>query len=119
MVVLQDEIEQLRVVLARGPHAHDRRQRLRASLLELERLLAEPTDAPDDAWLEARSECAERRRLQLGSRVTVLAAAVLHRRDVGSVEAEARRLVVDLERHQQRLHDLVYDGDTLELGGSE
>ena len=32
---------------------------------------------------------------------------------------DLRRLVSDLERHRQRLNDLVYDSVTLELGGSE
>ena len=32
---------------------------------------------------------------------------------------EVQRLLTDLEHHVQRLHDLVYDSVSLELGGSE
>jgi hypothetical protein len=44
---------------------------------------------------------------------------VLEAPDVESVRADLKRLVCDLERHRQRLNDLVYDSVTLELGGSE
>jgi hypothetical protein len=39
--------------------------------------------------------------------------------DVESILQEARRLLSDLEHYVQRLHDLVYDSVSLELGGSE
>jgi hypothetical protein len=44
---------------------------------------------------------------------------VLDKLDTESILQETRRLLTDLEHHIQRLHDLVYDSVSLELGGSE
>ena len=44
---------------------------------------------------------------------------VLENPDVETIRGELHRLVADLEHHLQRLHDLVYDSVSLELGGSE
>jgi len=54
-----------------------------------------------------------------GVRATTLASGVLDKLDAESILQETRRLLTDLEHHVQRLHDLVYDSVSLELGGSE
>ena len=58
-----------------------------------------------------------RRRCCAGS--PTLGPQVLEAPDVEPVRGDLRRLVGDLERHRQRLNDLVYDSVSLELGGSE
>ena len=44
---------------------------------------------------------------------------VLHHQDIEHVHDEMGRIVTRLERYRQRVHDLVYDAVSLELGGSE
>ena len=51
--------------------------------------------------------------------MTALAAGVLDRLDADVILSELRRLQTDLEHYVQRVHDLVYDSVSLELGGSE
>jgi hypothetical protein len=48
-----------------------------------------------------------------------LSAGVLDKLDADAIVREVRRLLGDLEHHVQRVHDLVYDSVSLELGGSE
>ncbi len=73
----------------------------------------------EDAWLAAREKSLHRERDILLRRLTALGPEVLEAPDVESVRTELHRLVADLERHRQRLNDLVYDSVSLELGGSE
>ena len=72
-----------------------------------------------DAWLAARELSLVRDRDNLLRRLAGLGPQVLEAPDVEGVRAELQRLVADLERHRQRLNDLVYDSVSLELGGSE
>ena len=72
-----------------------------------------------DAWLAAREMSLHRERAALQHRLTELGPRVLEVPDIEPVRAELQRLVSDLERHRQRLNDLVYDSVSLELGGSE
>jgi hypothetical protein len=39
--------------------------------------------------------------------------------DVDAVADQLSRLLVDIEHHRQRVHDLAYDDVELEIGGSE
>jgi hypothetical protein len=77
------------------------------------------TSAPDDGWLAARGGTAFRERNSLLARLGELGSAVLESADVEAVRLELKRLVVDLGRHVQRIHDIAYDDVELELGGSE
>jgi hypothetical protein len=52
-------------------------------------------------------------------KLATLGPQVLEAPDVEPVRSQLVRLVADLERHRQRLNDLVYDTVSLELGGSE
>lgn len=72
-----------------------------------------------DAWLAAREIMLVRERDGLLRRLSHLGPQVLDSADVEPVRRELTRLVADLERHRQRLNDLVYDTVSLELGGSE
>ena len=73
----------------------------------------------DEGWLVARTGTLLRERTSLLARLSALGPAVLESPDVHGVRRELHRLVVDLGRHAQRLHDLAYDEVELELGGSE
>ena len=81
--------------------------------------LIEFTSAPDDGWLAARGGTAFRERNTLLARLGALGPAVLESADVEPVRLELKRLVIDIGRHVQRLHDIAYDEVELELGGSE
>ncbi len=73
----------------------------------------------DEGWLVARTGSLLRERSSLLARLSALGPAVLESPDVDAVHRELDRLLVDLGRHAQRLHDLAYDEVELELGGSE
>jgi len=111
-------VDDLRLALRSGGSEVERRGRLRAALEEVRRSTA-PTATRDEAWLAARDDCVRRQARQLGARVAALLGAV----DAAGegprrLLAGAERLLVDLEHHVQRLHDLAYDEVELELGES-
>jgi hypothetical protein len=72
-----------------------------------------------DAWLSARASQALRERDALLARLNDLSSQVLVTTDVAGLAAQLSRLLVDIEHHAQRLHDLAYDNVELEIGGSE
>ena len=53
------------------------------------------------------------------ARLNVLSHDVLVSDDVDEVAIQLGRLLVDIEHHRQRLHDLAYDDVEIEIGGSE
>jgi hypothetical protein len=73
----------------------------------------------DDGWLAARGGTAFRERNALLSRLSTLGPQILETPDVEATRIELKRLVMDVQRHVQRLNDLAYDEVELELGGSE
>jgi len=73
----------------------------------------------DDGWLAARGGSAFRERNALLSRLSILGPQILETPDVEATRVELKRLVMDIQRHVQRLNDLAYDEVELELGGSE
>jgi hypothetical protein len=72
-----------------------------------------------DSGLAARQIMLARERDTLLRKLTALGPRVLESADVEPVRVDLLRLVADLERHRQRLNDLVYDTVSMELGGSE
>jgi len=78
-------------------------------------------DHPDrrEAWISARAQRTLRERDDLLSRLNALAAQVLSAPDVDALAERLSRLLADIERHHQRVHDLAYDDVELEIGGSE
>lgn len=72
-----------------------------------------------DGWLAARGGVAFRQRNELLARLGDLSARSLADADVAAVREQVARLVVDISRHVQRVHDLAYDEVEMELGGSE
>lgn len=83
-----------------------------------EALVAE-TGSSDDGWLAARGGNVLRERNVLLARIGALGGEVLDGPDLDRVRSELKRLLADIGRHVQRLHDLAYDEVELELGGSE
>lgn len=83
-----------------------------------EALIVEDTGT-SDAWLTARNGAALRERGTLLSRLASMGSDVLERPDLEGLRGELRRLVTDVRRHVQRLHDLAYDEVELELGGGD
>jgi hypothetical protein len=73
----------------------------------------------DDGWLAARGGSAFRERNALLSRLSILGPQILETADVEATRVELKRLVMDIQRHVQRINDLAYDEVELELGGSE
>ena len=82
-------------------------------------LLGTESAAHDNAWLAARqsSVLAERRALLI--RLGEMGPRVLEDEALEDVRTELRRLVREVDRHLQRLHDLVWDDVGMEIGGSE
>ncbi len=72
-----------------------------------------------NAWLSARASQVLRERDVLLARLNQLSSEVLVAADVEAVAAQLSRLLVDIDHHAQRLHDLAYDDVELEIGGSE
>jgi hypothetical protein len=81
--------------------------------------LAEEPARAVDAWLAPRQTALAHERDGLLRRLDRLGHQVAEAPDVEPLHAELKRLLSDLERHCQRLNDLVYDGVALELGGSD
>jgi hypothetical protein len=77
------------------------------------------TAGSKDGWLAARGGAAFRERNALLSRLTELSARVLETPDVEATRVDLKRLVVDVNRHLQRLNDIAYDEVAMEIGGSE
>ncbi|GGD12706.1 hypothetical protein [Nocardioides daphniae] len=94
------------------------RATLLARLDEVRELLVVESPGPVD-WLEARRSVAVRERNVLLDRLTVQRHQVLGVEDVDRTSYEVRRLVADVRRHLQRLHDIAYDEVEFEAGGSE
>jgi hypothetical protein len=118
MASLESAITDLRQLLASDVSAPDWRWNVRRRLSVVKDALTAPS-AQTEAWLAAREGTSNRNRRQLQARVSVLAAGVLERLDAEVIISELRRLQTDLEHYVQRVHDLVYDSVSLELGGSE
>jgi hypothetical protein len=119
MALLETAINELRQILSADPCAPEWRWNVRRRLSEVKDALSGPEARQADAWLAARAQASNRVRHQLLARVTTLASGVLDKLDAESILQETRRLLTDLEHHVQRMHDLVYDSVSLELGGSE
>ncbi len=102
-----------------GASAGQWRWRVRQQLAAVRDLLVAEAGSTADGWTVAREGTVLRERNALLIRVGTLGVQVLEHPDPDLVHAELRRLLADLGRHVQRLHDLAYDEVELELGGSE
>ena len=119
MAPLETAIRDLREMLSADRTSPEWRWQVRRTLKDVKKALGAKQTKHWDAWLAARAHTSNRDRRQLQARVSALAAMVLDRLDTEGVARELARLTSDLEHHLQRMHDLVYDSVSLELGGSE
>ena len=95
------------------------RWQVRQRMGEVRDALVGEAAGSDDGWLAARGGSAFRERNALLSRLSILGPQILETPDVEATRVELKRLVMDIQRHVQRINDLVYDEVELELGGSE
>jgi hypothetical protein len=79
--------------------------------------LVEENTAANDGWLAARGGQAFRERSALIARLGLLADSALVAPDPEALRHDLRRLIGDIGRHVQRLHDLAYDDVEMEVGG--
>ncbi len=119
MAPLETAIRELRQVLQTDAASPEWRWLVRGRLSEVKEALSDPQVRQWDGWLSARARTSNRNRRHLRARVASLAAVVLDKMEPEAVSRELSRLVSDLEHYVQRVHDLVYDSVSLELGGSE
>jgi hypothetical protein len=116
---LESAISDLQETLSGARNAPNWRWLVRQRLSTVRQALSDENFQSWDGWLAARTGAAERERRQLLSRLSATGAVLLDRLDADRVAAEVRRLLNDVERYRQRVHDLVYDSVALEIGGSE
>lgn len=116
---LENAIGELRQILASDVVAPEWRWNVRRRLSGVKDALTSLPARQPEAWLAARTSLSHRERSQLQARVLALSAGVLDKLEAETIVHELRRLLGDLEHHVQRVHDLVYDSVSLELGGSE
>lgn len=81
--------------------------------------LADEQTRAADAWLTPRETALAHERDLLLHKLNGLSNQIAESPDVEPVLGDLKRLLIELERHSQKLNDLVYDGVALELGGSE
>jgi hypothetical protein len=106
-----------------APHQPDMslgnwRWAVRQHLTRLHDALVSEDEQPEDGWLAPRGGTVLRERNVLVHRLAGLAHA-LDAPEIDAVCGEIKRLIADVGRYVQRLHDLAYDAVELELGGSE
>jgi len=90
---------------------------VRQRLASVRDALVEENPAAADGWLAARGGQAFRERGALIARLGQLADTALTAPDPEVLRQDLRRLIGDIGRYVQRLHDLAYDDVELELGG--
>jgi hypothetical protein len=119
MSSLESAVRGLSQTLGSPPRRHLWRWLVCHRLSEVGQALSAERPHEADAWLASRELVLHRERSILLARVADLEPVVLEDPALERVRLELRGLVVALERHRQRLNDLVYDNVSLELGGSE
>ncbi|HET9499439.1 MAG TPA: hypothetical protein VFO98_04195 [Marmoricola sp.] len=121
MTTLEEAIAELQDTLKSGPEAPNGvwRWRLRQGLSGVRDALDSEHFGSRDGWLSARSRSSDRDRARLLARISAIGPGVLQRLDADTLRREVGRLLDDIERYRQRVHDLIYDSVALEIGGSE
>ncbi|MCW2855813.1 MAG: hypothetical protein JWR52_1428 [Marmoricola sp.] len=118
-MTLESAISDLKQTLSGTRTAANWRMMTRQQLALVREALSDERFATWDGWLAARSGANDRERMQLLGRITSLANGLRDRLDTDRVAIEVRRLLNDVEHYRQRMHDLVYDSVSMEIGGSE
>jgi len=118
-MTLETAISELRLALGSSRTTTSWRRTMRLRLAEVREALGDERFTSWDGWLDARSRTSDRERQQLLARISALGNTILDRLDTERVASEVRRLLNDVEHYRQRMHDLVYDSVSMEIGGSE
>jgi len=92
---------------------------VRQRLAAVRDALVEENPTASNGWLAARGGQAFRERGTLIARLSALADSALTASDPEALRQDLRRLIGDIGRHVQRLHDLAYDDVEMELGGED
>ena len=110
MATLAEALTELNGALAR-PTSEAGAAGLRKRIRRVRDALQREPVSVGDAWLAARSSSLRRDQARLLRRLGAV--------DPADDRVPMQRLMLDLEHHRQRVSDLVYDGVSMELGGSE
>jgi len=120
---LHSALQGLRQVLdaprGEGPALGAWRWTVRQRLSAVRESLVHEHGHAGNSWLTPQEDTVQRERKALLTRMAALAPTVLEAPAVDELCQELRRLVSDVARHRQHLHDLAYDDVEMELGGSE
>ena len=119
MATLEDSIVGLRKALALPMQQQGWGWLVRQRMSVVKEALTDDAGPAAEAWLAARQGSVLRERKALLAQLAMLGPLVLEGNDRDALRNRLLRLVHDLERHRQRLSDLVYDSVALEFGGSE
>ncbi|RZI90131.1 MAG: hypothetical protein EOO67_11420 [Microbacterium sp.] len=118
-MTLESAIAELQRTLSGSRTASNWRLMTRQQLSAVRDALSDERFASWDGWLAARSSGTDRERQQLLGRIAALGSGLLDRLDTERAASEVRRLLLDVEHYRQKVHDLVYDSVSMEIGGSE
>lgn len=118
-MTLESAISELQRTLSSNRTASNWRLMTRQQLSAVRDALSDERFPTWDGWLAARSSGTDRERQQLLGRITALGSGLLDRLDTERAASEVRRLLLDVEHYRQKIHDLVYDSVSMEIGGSE
>jgi hypothetical protein len=118
-MTLESAISDLQRTLTGSRTTANWRALTRQQLAAVREALSDERFASFDGWLAARSGTTDRERQQLLGRISALGAGLLDRLDTERVASEVKRLLLDVEHYRQKVHDLVYDSVSMEIGGSE
>lgn len=118
-MTLESAIADLQRTLRSSRTTSSWRLMTRNQLVAVKDALSDERFASWDGWLAARSGASDRERLQLIGRIQALGSGLLDRLDTERVASEVKRLLLDVEHYRQKVHDLVYDSVSMEIGGSE
>ncbi|MCZ4497823.1 MAG: hypothetical protein JWQ74_376 [Marmoricola sp.] len=118
-MTLESAISDLQRTLGGSRTAPTWRLMTRQQLAAVRDALSDERFATWDGWLAARSTGSARERHQLLGRISALGNGLVDRLDTDRVATEVRRLLLDVEHYRQKVHDLVYDSVSMEIGGSE
>ena len=119
MATLEESIVGLRKALALPMQQQGWGWLVRQRMSVVKEALTDDAGPAAEAWLAARQGSVLRERKALLAQLAMLGPLVLEGNDRDALRNRLLRLVHDLERHRQRLSDLVYDSVGLEFGGSE
>jgi hypothetical protein len=70
-------------------------------------------------WAVARERAVLRERQRLLTRLAMISPRILDAPEPEGIRTEIKRLLHDIDRHRQRMHDVTWDEAEVDFGGSE